>query len=225
MRSAAPVAATDGGAIAGHPAERRGRAHGAAGVSADGGYRRTLLHARHRSTGRPAGECARIAWLHAIAKLRILAGNTIGQRMKMSFAHDHCAGGAQLLHQPGVARGRAVQIAVKAHAARGRRAGEVEAVLHRDRQTPQRGAAVAERAAIRARHRLGTRSFRARPRGILPQVRVAAGISAAACKRRLSQLRRTCGPVGECSAKSAKCPREGSHTEIVGAAGFKDAWP
>jgi len=59
--------ATEGGAIAGQSAERRGRAHGAAGVSADGGYRRTLLHARHRSTGRPAGECARIAWLHAIA--------------------------------------------------------------------------------------------------------------------------------------------------------------
>ncbi len=45
MRAAAPVAAAQRGAVPGKPAQRRGRADGAAGVGANGGHSRSLLHA------------------------------------------------------------------------------------------------------------------------------------------------------------------------------------
>ena len=45
MSTAAPIAATERGAIAGQTAERGRRAHRSAGVRADGSYRRALLHA------------------------------------------------------------------------------------------------------------------------------------------------------------------------------------
>src|ERR1700683_2908168 len=95
MRAALPrfgSAETEGGAIAGQTAERRGHANGAAGVGADRSHRRPLLHAGNAATGRASGEPLRIARLDAIPVVAILAGDAVGQLMQMSLAHDHGAG-------------------------------------------------------------------------------------------------------------------------------------
>ena len=94
---------------------------------------------------RTAGERHGVARLHAVSELRILACDSVSQSMKVRFAHDNGSGSAQLFDEPGVARGRAVEIAVEISAARGGGAGEIKAILYRDGQAPERGAAICER--------------------------------------------------------------------------------
>ncbi len=139
MRAAAPVAAADRGAITGQAAERGRDADGAAGVCADGGDGGALLHAGCRAGGRAAGERGGVAGLQAVAEFGILAGDAVGQRVEVSFAGDDRASRAELLHEPGILGGVAVQVAIESHAATGGRAGEVEAVFDGDGKAPQGG--------------------------------------------------------------------------------------
>jgi len=41
-----------------------------------------------------------MAGLYAVAEVRILTGDAIGQRVKVGFAGNDCAGRAKLLNQP-----------------------------------------------------------------------------------------------------------------------------
>ena len=102
MRAAAPVAAADGSAITGQAAKRRGSAHGAAGISADGRKRGALKHAGSRAAGRAAGERAGIAGLLAVTEFGIFAGDAVGEGMKVGFAGDDGAGFAKLFNEPGI---------------------------------------------------------------------------------------------------------------------------
>ena len=109
--------------------------------------------------------------------------------MEMSLADDDGPGCAQLFYKPGVAGGNAIQIAIEMDTARSGRAGQVEAILDRNGQTPERRTAIAKRTGAPVlhcpRHSFCTRCLRTCPRRILPNVGVVAGILIRVGKRRL----------------------------------------
>jgi hypothetical protein len=134
--------------------------------------------------------------------------------MKVSLADDDGAGCAQLLHQPGVACSNAIQIAVEMNTARGGRAGEIEKVLNRDGQTPERGATIAKRTAATTRHRFGAGRLCTRPRRILPDVGVATCILVHVREGRLGQSGWLEGSGCERAAKIADGPGRCLHKGI-----------
>ena len=132
--------------------------------------------------------------------------------MKMRLAGNDCAGRAKPLHEPGIARCVAVQVAIEMYSATGGRAGEVKAILYSDGQSPQRAAAIAEGAAVAARDGRCASCFGASPGCVLPQIRVAAGILVGAGKGMVCQIRRLHTSIGERCAQSPDSPRKGDHT-------------
>ncbi len=78
--------------VAGHSAERRRHADGAAGICADGGNSRALLHTRRTPARRPSRELQPVAGLQAVAVIFALARDAVGKLMQMGLAHDHSAG-------------------------------------------------------------------------------------------------------------------------------------
>jgi hypothetical protein len=102
--------------------------------------------------------------------------------MEMRFAGNHCAGCTKLLHEPGIARSIAVEIAIEMHSATGGCAAQIKAVFHGDRQAPERGTAIVKRATGAVWHGCCAIRFGAGPGCVLPQIGVAAGIPVGARK-------------------------------------------
>ena len=134
--------------------------------------------------------------------------------MEVGLAGDDRSGSAQLLHEPGVALGIAIQIAIEVNAATGGRAGKIKTIFYRNRQTPERRAAVAEGASARRRHRLDSSSFGARPLCVLPDVRIVPGVPIAVRERGLGELGWTRRSSGKRSAEIAEGPW-GGHKAIL----------
>jgi len=108
-------------------------------------------------------------------------------------------------------RGGTVQIAIELNAATGGSASQVEAVFDGDWQGPQVIGAITEG----ARRGFRTRSLGEGPLGILPQVRIVAGVRIGAIERLRCQFSRPHGSTGEYGAKTADGPRRRGHREIV----------
>ncbi len=125
-------------AIAGQPAQCRRHADGPSRIRADGGNRRTLLHAGRASAGRPSCECLRIPRLCAVAVLAVLAGDAVSQLMQMRLAHDHGAGRSQPRGHGGVSRCDAVLGRIEMRAASGRVARDIEAIFNPDGNAEER---------------------------------------------------------------------------------------
>ena len=134
--------------------------------------------------------------------------------MKVSLADDDGAGCAQLFHEPGIAFSNPIQIAVEMNTARSGRAGEIEKVLNRDGDTPERGPAIAKRTAATAWHRLGAGRLSTSPRRILPDVRVTTGILIHVREGCLGQSCRLEGSGCERAAKIADGPGWCVHKEF-----------
>ena len=183
VRAASPVAAADGGAIAGEAAEGGGAAHRAASIGTDGRERRAFKNAGRSAAGRSAGERTRIAGLLAVAEFGIFAGDAVGERVKVGLAGDDGPGFAELFNEPRVVLGDAVEIAIEVDAATGGCAGKVEAVFDGDGDTPEVAASIAKLAAGRWWHRCSARGFLQRPFGIAPDVGVLAGVPVGVLQR------------------------------------------
>jgi hypothetical protein len=79
-----------------------------------------------------------VARLHAVAVVGAFARNPVGQLVQVRLARDDRTRSPQMRRDSGVSLGRSMQIAVKNRTARGLEAGQVEAVLQRNGNTPQR---------------------------------------------------------------------------------------
>ena len=156
-------------AVAAEAAERGRHADGAAGVGADGGECGALLHTGSGTAGGAAGELSGVAGLKAVGEVAALAGDAVGELMEVRLAGDDRASGAKLGGDKGVGSGEAVVIAVEGGTAGGGEACEVEAVLKRDGDAPER---------------LGVEVFATQPGGLLTrpcgvqrEVNVVAGVA------------------------------------------------
>ena len=76
--------------------------------------------------------------LDAVAKVAVLSGDAVGELVEMRFACDDGTGGAETFGNRAVGGSDAVLITVKRRATGGRKICEVEAVLERDRSSPER---------------------------------------------------------------------------------------
>src|SRR6266851_3357556 len=85
-----------GGTIPHQAAEGGRHADGSTGVRADGCESGALLHAGSSAAGGAASEQRRIARLEAVAIIRVLAGDAVGERMEVGFADDEGAGCTQV---------------------------------------------------------------------------------------------------------------------------------
>src|SRR5215469_9082668 len=135
--------------------------------------------------------------------------------MHVCLASDDSAGFAKLLDQPGIVRDVSIQVAVELYTGGGRRAGEIEAVFQRYRQTPEIAASVAKAAAGCPGNGCGVCCFAHRPCRIAPEIRIAAGVAIGALESRLCQRGR-CGRSSRKGLASRANSREG-HASIVGA--------
>ena len=139
MVASAPVASTEGGAVADKAGEGGGDANGATGVGADGGVGGAFEDAGDGTAGGATGKRAGVAGLDAIAELGIFAGDAVGEGVEMGFADNDGAKVAQSFDEPGILGGDAVFCLVELGAEGGGGAGEIEAILNRNGEASEGG--------------------------------------------------------------------------------------
>ena len=118
-------------AITRQAAQRRRNAYGSAGVSADGGDRRTFLHSSGAAARRSASQPAWIARLDAVTVVRIFPGDSVGELMQVRLAHDERALRTQARGHGGISGGHGISHRVETRAAAGGKSAEIEAILER----------------------------------------------------------------------------------------------